>query len=78
MGDAAGARQAYRTAIRHGGDRWDAWFALGTVSTGEKRIHAILRAHQLNPLSPQIAHFCQGSRDPACKDIRRGPDPGNG
>ena len=50
-GDVAGARAAYRHAVRLDPNDWTAWLALAGVSRGEPRRFASAEAARLNPLA---------------------------
>ena len=50
QGDRSGAADAYRSAIAHDRNDWNAWLALAAVTSGEPRRTALAQAARLNPL----------------------------
>ncbi len=52
QGDHAGAREAFRSAVRLDPNDWQAWLELAQASTGEARRSAEAEAARLNPLGP--------------------------
>jgi O-antigen ligase len=57
VGDARGARQSLRRAIRLNNTDWSLWYGLAQTSVGRAREQALMRAALLNPLSPEIDQF---------------------
>jgi hypothetical protein len=51
LGDRAGARAAYRSALALDPNDWQTWLELAGVTTGEPRRTALAEATRLNPLS---------------------------
>jgi hypothetical protein len=51
LGDRAGARDAYRSALALDRNDWQAWAELATVTAGEPRRAALAEAARLNPLA---------------------------
>ena len=49
-GDRAGARLAFREAVRLDPNEWQTWASLAAVSSGEERRFAEAKATLLNPL----------------------------
>lgn len=70
LGDVLGAKEAYQAALRRDPNRWDAWFALANLLSGDARAKALLTAHDLNPRSREINHFCHKNAEPGCINIR--------
>ena len=56
-GNAAAARWAFREAITRDGGDWELWLDLARASVGPRRLAALERASELNPLSPEVAEF---------------------
>jgi O-Antigen ligase len=50
----AAAKRSLRAAIRRAPEEWRLWFDLAIVSHGARRVAAITRARELNPLSDEI------------------------
>ncbi len=51
LGDQAGARTAFRSALRLDGSDWQTWSELAAVSSGAERRAALSQAARLNPLA---------------------------
>jgi Flp pilus assembly protein TadD len=51
LGDRAGARDAYRSALALDRNDWQAWAELATLTAGEPRRAALAEAARLNPLA---------------------------
>jgi hypothetical protein len=60
-GDLAAARKSFRKAIAKDRRDWTLWFELADASRGRARAQALAEATRLNPLSPELAEFRQGS-----------------
>jgi Tetratricopeptide repeat len=54
LGDRAGARAAYRSALARDPNDWQAWAELATVTTGAPRRLALAEAARLNPLAGSL------------------------
>jgi hypothetical protein len=59
QGNIAQAHAAYNTAIAKDPGNWQLWLDLALVSTGSAKHAAAVRAHELDPLSPEIACIAQ-------------------
>jgi O-Antigen ligase len=57
--DLDGARESFRRAIEKDERDWSLWFDLALLSEGAERDRALARAHELNPLDPEIAQLIQ-------------------
>jgi hypothetical protein len=53
-GDDVGARRALRDAARRDPGEWSIWYDLATVETAARRVNAITRTRELNPLSVEL------------------------
>ena len=68
LGRPAPALLAYISAARaSGGSQWQAWLDVARASTGQVQQRAARKALSLNPLSTEVAGFCQE------QEIRCGP-----
>jgi O-antigen ligase len=55
LASADAARSSFRRAVEKEPNDWYAWYQLALSSDGPERERAIERAHELNPLSPELA-----------------------
>jgi hypothetical protein len=53
-GKAKAARATFRRALAKNPDDWDLWFDLAVASEGTELRRAVVRAHALNPLDPEL------------------------
>jgi O-antigen ligase len=56
-GDTGGARASFREAISLDPDNWQSWLDLAASVHGSARRHAVARARELYPRSPQVVEF---------------------
>jgi hypothetical protein len=63
QGDLRGARASLRRALAKDSGNWQLWFNLAAASRSRERLEALRRAHQLNPLSPEIADYRASLRE---------------
>ena len=54
LGQNARAQRSLRRGIASSPNDWTLWFDLARASTGRAQLAALARAHELNPLSPEI------------------------
>jgi hypothetical protein len=63
QGNLRAARTSLRRALAKDSGNWQLWFNLAAASRGRERLEALRRAHQLNPLSPEIADYRASPRE---------------
>ena len=56
-GRLAAARKTLRDALAEDPHNWELWFNLAAASKGAERTAALRRAHELNPLSPELHDY---------------------
>jgi O-Antigen ligase/Tetratricopeptide repeat len=56
-GNLAAARRTLRDALSQDPQDWELWFNLAAASRGAERAAALRRAHELNPLSPELQDY---------------------
>jgi hypothetical protein len=56
-GELAAARKTLRDALTQDPQNWLLWFNLAAASRGAERAAALRRAHELNPLSPELQEY---------------------
>jgi O-antigen ligase len=56
-GNLAAARRTLRDALAQDPQDWELWFNLAAASRGAERVAALRRAHELNPLSPELHDY---------------------
>jgi hypothetical protein len=55
-----GAESAFREAIEREPNDFELWLDLARATDGAERAAALARAHELNPLSPEVEEFRAG------------------
>ncbi len=56
-GKLAAAQKTLRDALAQDPQNWELWFNLAAASRGAERAAALRRAHELNPLSPELHDY---------------------
>jgi hypothetical protein len=66
LGRVRAARAAYGVAVARGPDRWDAWLALASVTSGARRAGAVAHVAALDPAAWQLRAFCRANPGAGC------------